>query len=68
MPAFALAVKSTAFRRMTSALVEVYPGRDAARSVLKGRIERGKVDSIKAVLWFSGHAQLHRAVGKRAQR
>ncbi|EYR82917.1 hypothetical protein AKG11_14885 [Shinella sp. SUS2] len=53
VPAFALAVKSTAFRRMTSALVEVYLGRDAARRVLKGRIERGKVDSIKAVLWFS---------------
>lgn len=53
VPAFALAVKSTAFRGMTSALVEVYLGRDAARRVLKGRIERGKVDSIKAVLWFS---------------
>lgn len=53
VPAFALAVKSTAFRRMTSALVEVYLGRDAARRVLKGRIERGKVDSIKTVLWFS---------------
>jgi adenylate cyclase len=53
VPAFALAVKSTAFRRMTSALVEVYLGLDAARRVLKGRIERGKVDSIKAVLWFS---------------
>ncbi|MCA0342574.1 MAG: adenylate/guanylate cyclase domain-containing protein [Proteobacteria bacterium] len=53
VPAFALAVKSTAFRRMTSALVEVYLGRDAARRVLKGRIERGMVDSIKAVLWFS---------------
>ena len=53
VPAFALAVKSTAFRRMTSSLVEVYLGRDAARRVLKGRIERGKVDSIRTVLWFS---------------
>ena len=53
VPAFALAAKSTAFRRMSSSIAEVYLGRDAARRMLKGRIERGKVDSIKAVLWFS---------------
>ncbi|HEV7250415.1 MAG TPA: adenylate/guanylate cyclase domain-containing protein [Shinella sp.] len=53
VPAFALAVKSTALRQITSSLAEVYLGRDAARRVLKGRIERGKVDSIHAVLWFS---------------
>lgn len=53
VPALALAIKTMALRRITGSLAEVYLGRDAAQRVLRGRIERGKVDSIQAVLWFS---------------
>ena len=53
VPALALAIKSAALRRIAGSLAEVYLGRDAASRVLHGRIERGKVDSIQTVLWFS---------------
>lgn len=46
-------VKSAALRSVTGSLVEVYLGRDAGQRVLSGRIERGKVESIHTVIWFS---------------
>lgn len=53
VPALALAVKSVSLSHTAKSLVEVYLGRDAGNRVLKGRIGRGRVESINAVLWFS---------------
>ena len=48
-----LAIKSTSLARVAASLVETYLGRDAGRRVLAGRMSRGSVDKIHAVLWFS---------------
>ncbi|WP_158815442.1 adenylate/guanylate cyclase domain-containing protein [Methylocapsa sp. S129] len=53
MPFLGLAVKSASLGRIAATLVETYLGRDAGRRVLSGRIARGVVDRIEAVLWFS---------------
>ena len=52
-PFLGLAIKSASLARIAETLVETYLGRDAGRRVLRGRIERGVADRIKAVLWFS---------------
>ena len=39
--------------RVAESLVEAYLGRDAGRRVLAGRMSRGAVEKIHAVLWFS---------------
>ncbi len=52
-PFLGLAIKSASLARIAETLVETYLGRDAGRRVLRGRIERGVVDRIKTVLWFS---------------
>ncbi|MGO7733208.1 adenylate/guanylate cyclase domain-containing protein [Rhizobium leguminosarum] len=52
-PALALAIKSVSLSQTARALVEVYLGKDAGSRVLRGRIGRGRVESISAVLWFS---------------
>lgn len=52
-PFLALAVKSASLARIAGTLVETYLGRDPGRRVLEGRIARGVVDRIEAVLWFS---------------
>jgi adenylate cyclase len=51
-PLFALAVKSAAHRRAASSVVETYLGRDAGRRVLRGEIQRGSVEKLRAVIWF----------------
>ncbi|MFQ5974184.1 MAG: adenylate/guanylate cyclase domain-containing protein [Alphaproteobacteria bacterium] len=51
-PIFALAVKSAAHRRAASSVVETYLGRDAGRRVLRGEIQRGSVEKLRAVIWF----------------
>ena len=48
-----LAIKSTSLARVAASLVETYLGRDAGRRVLAGRMSRGSVEKIHAVLWFS---------------
>jgi adenylate cyclase len=53
LPFLGLAIKSASLARIAETLVETYLGRDAGRRVLRGRIERGVVDQIKTVLWFS---------------
>ena len=53
VPHLGLAIKAAALGRIAETLVETYLGRDAGRRVLRGRIERGVADRIKAVLWFS---------------
>lgn len=52
-PILGLALKSASLARITEAVVEAYLGRDPGRRVLKGRIGRGAVERISAVLWFS---------------
>lgn len=52
-PLLGLAIKASALVRVTEAVVEAYLGRDPGRRVLEGRISRGQVDKINAVLWFS---------------
>ena len=53
VPLLGLAIKSTSLARVAESLVETYLGRDAGRRVLAGRMSRGSVDKIHAVLWFS---------------
>jgi adenylate cyclase len=53
MPLVALTLKSASLTRIAGTLVETYLGRDAGRKVLGGRIGRGVVERIEAVLWFS---------------
>jgi adenylate cyclase len=52
-PALGLAIKSASLVRVAQSLVEAYLGRDAGRRVLQGRITRGAVEKLHAVLWFS---------------
>jgi adenylate cyclase len=52
-PLLGLAIKAASLARVTESVVEAYLGRDPGQRVLKGRISRGQVDKINAVLWFS---------------
>lgn len=52
-PVLGLAIKSTSLARVAESMVEAYLGRDAGRRVLQGRMSRGVVEKINAVLWFS---------------
>ncbi len=52
-PILGLAIKAASLTRVTETLVEAYLGRDPGQRVLRGRIARGQVDQINAVLWFS---------------
>ncbi len=49
----ALAMKCASLTRIVRTLAEVYLGRDAAKRVLAGRMNRGAADRIEAVLWYS---------------
>jgi len=53
VPALGLAIKSTSLARIAETLVETYLGRDAGRQVLEGRMTRGMVQKLHAVIWFS---------------
>lgn len=53
LPTLALAFRNRAIARSANNLVQVYLGRDAGTRVLRGQIERGKTESIRAVLWYS---------------
>jgi adenylate cyclase len=52
-PALAVAIKSTNLTRITETLMSTYLGKDAGRRVLKGNIDRGVAERMRAVLWFS---------------
>jgi adenylate cyclase len=52
MPSLALAVKAASSHRVTYDVIETYLGRDAAQRVLKGDIERGMGETIRAALWY----------------
>jgi adenylate cyclase len=53
LPAFALACKATMAVGTARTLVATYLGRDAAERILRGEIERGQVNTVRKVLWFS---------------
>jgi adenylate cyclase len=64
-PILGLAIKAASLTRVTETLVEAYLGRDPGQRVLRGRIARGQVDQINAVLWFSdmtGYTRLSEAI------
>ncbi|ATU95016.1 adenylate/guanylate cyclase domain-containing protein [Phyllobacterium zundukense] len=48
-----LAIKCASLTRIVKTLADVYLGRDAAKRVLAGRINRGAAERIEAVLWYS---------------
>ncbi|EJN02767.1 adenylate/guanylate cyclase domain-containing protein [Phyllobacterium sp. YR531] len=48
-----LAIKCASLTRIVQTLADVYLGRDAAKRVLAGRINRGSAERIEAVLWYS---------------
>jgi adenylate cyclase len=51
--ALAVAMNGVQMTRVAETLVETYLGRDAGRRVLRGSIDRGVAQKIRAVLWFS---------------
>jgi adenylate cyclase len=52
-PFLAAAIATEGVRQITRTLVETYLGRDAGERVLRGAIERGVAERIRAVVWFS---------------
>lgn len=52
-PAFALAYKAISSVQTGRVLMATYLGADAGRRVLEGEIERGKAETVQAVLWYS---------------
>jgi len=53
LPALSLAIMAHAGHTIASGLLEAYLGGDAGRRVHAGAVERGSVESIRAVLWFA---------------
>src|SRR6516162_4218270 len=53
LPALSLAMMSFAGHTIASSLLAAYLGEDAGRRVHSGEIERGSVESIRAVLWYA---------------
>src|SRR5246127_624193 len=53
LPAVSLAMMTHAGHTIASGLLEAYLGGDAGRRVHAGAVERGSVESIRAVLWYA---------------
>ena len=53
LPVFALAAKATAMRALYEGLLAAYLGQDPAARVLEGTVQRGEVQSVEAVLFFT---------------
>jgi adenylate cyclase len=53
VPAFALSYKAISSVQTGRTLMATYLGTDAGRRVLEGAIERGKAETVRAVLWYS---------------
>ncbi|HEV2301316.1 MAG TPA: adenylate/guanylate cyclase domain-containing protein [Stellaceae bacterium] len=53
LPAAALAMMGHAAHMIAGGLLEAYLGADAGRRVHSGAVERGSVESIRAVLWYA---------------
>jgi adenylate cyclase len=52
LPVLGLALKSASSYRTARDLLAVYLGRDAGERVLSGDIQRGSLDTIRAVIWY----------------
>ncbi len=52
-PAFGLAYKALNSQETGRTLMTTYLGADAGRRVLAGAIERGKAETVNAVIWYS---------------
>ncbi len=68
LPTLALTLRVAANRRFAQAVADTYLGRDAARRVLSGEIERGHVHTLSAVLIYSdlcGFTALGDRLGRR---
>ena len=52
VPSLALAVKGASTYRIARGVIETYLGRDAARHILSGEIERGSGQTIRTALWY----------------
>jgi adenylate cyclase len=53
LPVFALAVKATAMRAIYEGLLAAYLGQDPAGRILSGTVQRGEVQGVEAVLFFT---------------
>lgn len=53
LPVFALAAKATAMRTIYEGLLAAYLGQDPAVRVLSGTVQRGEVQGVEAVLFFT---------------
>lgn len=53
LPTLALALKSASLQGVAVNIVEAYLGRDAGHQVLRGKFNRGSVESIDAVILFA---------------
>ena len=53
LPALALAFKATMAIDTARTLATTYLGRNAAERILRGEIDRGQVETVRKVLWFS---------------
>jgi adenylate cyclase len=53
LPAASIAMMAKAAHTIARSLLEAYLGGDAGRRVHAGAIERGSVETIRAVLWFA---------------
>jgi adenylate cyclase len=53
LPALSLAMKAHAGHVIASGLLQTYLGEDAGRRVHSGAVERGSVESLRAVLWYA---------------
>ena len=53
LPAASLAIQSDTAHGIASGLLAAYLGNDAGRRVHAGAVERGSVESIRAVLWYA---------------
>lgn len=53
LPALSLAMMAHAGHTIASGLLQAYLGGDAGRRVHAGAVERGSVESMRAVLWFA---------------
>jgi adenylate cyclase len=52
-PVFALAAKATAMRAIYEGLLAAYLGQDPAARILAGTVQRGEVQGVEAVLFFT---------------
>ena len=53
LPALSLAMMTHAGHTIASGLLKTYLGGDAGRRVHAGAVERGSVESVRAVLWYA---------------